>query len=462
MRAGIVPLVITFLALAWFPAPFTAADGPAGLPDLLVTPDDILFAIGDRWIRSAPVGAPSVWIWVAVESRGPGNVTSVNVTFEVNGTSLGTAPAVVYSDGGTPVLVARFNWSTGALPAGVFGVRATANDSSGDADPSDNSALANITFMEIDPRLAVILDGNGVVEAPVSESAACNARVTGNLTASELWGRTLDISLESRMDINWGSEVSPATFHVTGDSRIPFSADVTLPPATPAALYGTLNITASGRAGNSTATASAQAIVKVRPYFRFTLIYPGSRNISPGNNVYFLFTLTNAGNSADSYEVEINNTRELENKKWNLHISSPMILHVELGGSGSFWVEADSPRDWTLSTSTTETIIVQVTSTYAKDFGQDVSQTARLVIHVEGSYPPWDPLSSAVVILAAVVVAGILIQRRKRRSNGEPGNRGPYKTARGGLIGREDRPEAGLQRTGEPAGEKPVAGGEKK
>ena len=394
-----------------------AADTPASLPDLSL--ETIAFTVGRTLTRGAPVGTASVNITVFVDDKGLDNLTSANVTVEINGTQLGVSPLVNASSGDPWKLAAYFVWNTAALPAFQYPVRAFVNDTAGDAFPADNVADTYFMIAQRAPSLIVALD-KAVVQADITETAPGIADLTGNLTAADLFGQTLNISLTARTDLGWNTTVSPGTIFADKDGRRPFSARVIVPQGALATQSSVLTISAKASALDVDLSISMQAIVLASPYHRLTLdTNTPSRNIAPGDQAFFSVKLTNAGNAVDSFELEITNLKDLASKKWLVVLSANTLSRISPGDHKPFTVSAQSPRDWTLSKSEPQKIIIKATSLGAKDYQQVVSLTFPIYAYEKGSYPGWYnyyTIDLSIVLLVVAVVAGVWMWRRKRKA----------------------------------------------
>jgi len=397
--------------------PPAAAETLAPVPDLMVNNEWIVFSVGDIPTRGAPVGTQSVNITVFVYDKGIDNITSVNVTLDINGTRLGVMPAVNFSDGPLVTMAAYFAWDTGTLPAGVYSVRAQANDSAGDADPADNVAETNFTLAARPPTLTLELDPVAA-EANVTQTAPGMVDLTGNMTISDLCGQNVDWEIKSSVDDKWFSRGSESYYN-WGELRRRFHADILVPAATRADRPMTVLITASAQILEANITVSELAIVMVRPYFRFTLDsdFP-YREISPGNQAFFSFKLTNIGNAVDSFELKISNLDDLVGKGWKVKLSTNNLSKVQPGDFAPFRITARSPEEWTLWKSEPTGMTVQVASQGARDQKQVVTLRYPVYAYEKGSNPTWynwTTIELSIVILAVAGVAGFWMWRTKKR-----------------------------------------------
>ena len=398
------------------PALLPAASGaPASLPDLSIASFE--FTVGGTLTPSAPAGTPSVNITVFIDDKGLDNITSTNVTLDINGTPFGTAPVVNNTPADLWPLVAYFVWNTGELPAGKYPILAMVNDSAGDANPLDNSMATNFTIAPRAPGFNLALD-SAVVEAAITESAPGEVNLTGNITVADLYGQTLRIVLTSSTDIGWVTSVT-STVNASVDGRYPITASVRVPRGTSASQPGKLTVSASARALGDQLGGSVEALVTVRPYFRLTLdaVQP-SIEITPGSSCTFTIRLTNAGNANDSYKLEVRNLNDLVADREMATLSRLTLDRVRPGEYASFDVVFRSAEDWTLSKDESTTIIIRATSEGATQYKQTVSLSFPVYVHEKGSFPAWynwTTIGVTIVILAVVMAAGLVMWRRGRR-----------------------------------------------
>jgi hypothetical protein len=418
MSRTLLVCLLCLLGATACPAFLPAAADSAPLPDLY---PDLYFFVGNTTTTGVPAGTP-VAVIVYVQNNGPGNITSANVTLYLDGSLLATLPAR-YNFSGEGLYGIVYTWNTTSVPVGNYTIRAEVNDTAGDADPANNAVQRGFTIARLAPNIKLQLDAAVVITA-VTESSPGIATLTGNVTATGLGGQAMNISLAAVVDTGWKAVVSPGFAQADQDGRFLFSAEVTVPQGTSATVYGRLRVSASGRTQNDTLTASAEAIIQVRPYYRFTLYTSTPElDISPGSQAYFRISLTNAGNAVDSYDIGIDNLAQLISKKWTVVLSANTVARVSAGEYKMFSVSAQSPEDWTLSKDGATTIVIRATS----EGSENVTLTFPIYAFEKGSYPGWynwTTISLTAVILAVVVVAAVYVRLRKRKRTGEPGSRG--------------------------------------
>ena len=190
-------------------------------------------------------------------------------------------------------------------------------------------------------------------EAVVSPSAQGSVEFCGTVQVQHIIG-PVTITLMSSVDGGWASQCAPSTMEVRNESAVNFSVTVIVPQATPASIIGTLKVDARGQGTGYVITASCQAMITVKPYYRFSLNCTSPyQQIKPGNQAEFDVKVINEGNSVDSFELEIENQKELESKGWTITLSTAQVSGVQPLQNASFKVSAQSPKTnitsvWTL------------------------------------------------------------------------------------------------------------------
>lgn len=419
MRPALLVCILCLIGGTACPALLPAVTGaPASLPDLYILQDGIQLTVADTETPSAPVGTAVVNVTVHIGNKGPGNLTSANVTLTINGTPYGVSPVLVGYGGVQGAMAAVFSWNTGELPTGTYPVLAVVNDSAGDANPLDNSMETNFTIAPHAPGFNLALD-SAVVEAAITESAPGEVNLTGNITVADLYGQTLRIVLTSSTDIGWVTSVT-STVNASVDGRYPITASVRVPQGTSASQLGKLTVFASARALGEELGGSVEALVTVRPYFRLTMYTSQPAiEITPGSSCTFTIRLTNAGNANDSYSLEVRNLNELVADREMATLSRLTLDRVRASDFASFDVVFRSAEDWTLSKDETTTIVIRATSEGATQYKQTVALNFPIYVHEKGSYPAGynlTTISATTVTLAVVLVVGLVVWRQKKKN----------------------------------------------
>ncbi len=436
MRKTAISLLASLLAAV--PAAFLAAPGePAGLPDLAVK--DIILDVGGVETYGAPARTGMVNITVFVNNKDLDNLTSVFVTVFVNGTLLGVAPAAVPPFAGPGFLAASLAWDTASLPAGVYEVRAQANDSAGDLHPEDNAAGVPFTFSTRPPGLRLGLDRT-VVQTTASGITSRLVLLTGNITASDLNGQFLDVRVTSATDAGWVTAASPSKKLFVEDGAINFTASVVIPAGWRAG-SGLLNVTARARAIGLDLNATAAATVTVKPYFEAELsTRQPTIQIETGGSCTFTVTLRNDGNTNDSFPLEIANFGDLEAKDAAVFLSCRTLANVGPGETGTFKVNFRGPQDWTIWKQDSTLVLIGAISLGARSENRTVSRSLPVYACETGAFPPWINTLFIITMVLGVgmtLAIGILALLAFRKSRHLPAGKGP---ADGGPEDKEPKP----------------------
>jgi hypothetical protein len=416
-RAFLICVICLFIGTA-LPALPSAASEPA-LPDLY--PDLHVYVV-NQTATCATAGTPVAMV-IYVYNAGPGNITSANITISVDGSVIASVPAI-YDFSAEGYYGNIYTWNTTGVAPGNHTIGVLVNDTAGDANPANNTLEQNFTIVKPAPGMTMTLD-ESVVVAVVTESAPGLAVITGNITMTGLGNGTMNILLTSSVDIGWVSRIAPSRVQADRDGRYAISVCVTVPQGTSASQIGKAQISASGVAGNDSMWTSGAAFVQVHPYYRLTLDSKEAYiEIPPGGQARFEILLTNAGNAIDSYNLAIDNLKELTKKKWIVVLSANTVTGIEPGEYKSFMVIANSPDAWTMDKSEPTLIVVRATSTGNRTVGLSFP----IYAYEKGSNPAWynmTVLGSAVVVMAVVAAAGIWAARRRRTKPAKPAAKEP-------------------------------------
>ena len=410
-------LLVTCLALS-IPAVFPIASGaePAALPDLSITPGDIRFSVFGEEIDYASQEFGYITIGATFRNAGPGASTAQNVTFLDNGRFLALVPAggnLSASGTGNETHV-EFMWYIADTPTGIHTIRVEASDPLGDADPSDNAAGVNITVYGEPPVIAVKFD-TASKHAPVTATLPGIVTFTGSIVVDHPAG-PVNVSLEASVDKGWPCNLNVTSLVMTDYHEHPFCVTVTVPPATKNSEVGILLVKARAEADLMSGTAETKAIIMVDPYFCLTASAARSRaTAGPGENSIFEITFSNAGNSVDSYSINITNGADLKQKGWTFILNPASAGKVSPGAAKLLVVQVQPPVDWVPYKDEVTKITVKIASLNSRDFGPEVNATVSLTVGQKGFYLPSVCLTGLIVLLAVLVSAAVAYSLRRRK-----------------------------------------------
>jgi hypothetical protein len=253
------------------------------------------------------------------------------------------------------------------------------------------------------------------LQAKVTQSQLGAVTFGGNATVEKMPNiQRVTVTLQAVVNTGWPVVISPQTIAYVDPRTERFTVSVIVPPATSSTLTGNVIVTGSAKAaGLAPVVASASAVVTVAQYFKLRIeAEQPLREVRPGEITFNTVNVYNDGNGQDTFELEIENSRELAKAQWTVLLGSTdvSILQDEYA---VIKITAQTPQKWRLYAKEIHTITVKVTSAegrvknllYAKDY--------PIFIYMKGTYiPGFDPLLVIIAIGGAVAVVGVQRQRR--------------------------------------------------
>jgi hypothetical protein len=402
------------------------ADEPAPLPDHYIVPGELSFSV-DRVICLAAVRGSMVSISALVANAGPGNITPVMSSFFCGTALLGMTPLITnFTDmpGWSDIGLAYFVWDTAITEPGNHTIRVEVNASGGDSNLTNNSAEAVFRVTSAPPTMGLTVEP-GELQVDPTESMKGQGTFTGTVRMQGMDGSRAVVNLEASLDTGWLCMLSPHTIIITDDNPYTFSISVVVPEKTLANPPGILNVTARAKGPGYLVNATAMALVTPMPYYRVMIESDRAyQELAPGSNVMYTFSVTNKGNSVDSYDIEVANLRDLANNRWMITLSTSELRNIAPGESRIVRLVAQSPMETTLWKEGASMIIIKATSRGAQDRSLDVTQSFPMYAYERGSYPPeicFGTFGMAIVIVAALVIA-VAWRWRSKRKNASAGN----------------------------------------
>jgi hypothetical protein len=144
--------------------------------------------------------------------------------------------------------------------------------------------------------------------------------------------------------------------------------------------------------------------------------------VLPGEMASFSLVVKNPGNAVDSYELEIENLKQLKEQGWSVELDKTSISNLGPNGEVEITITAKHSQDWSweLYTSEATLIILKANSLGAQANSTVISQIFPLNAYQKGFNTPLVNLISGVTVaLVVLVVVGIVIRRRKRKARNE-------------------------------------------
>ncbi len=253
------------------------------------------------------------------------------------------------------------------------------------------------------------------LQAKVTQSQLGAVTFGGNATVEKMPNvQRVTVTLQAIVNTGWPVVISPQTIAYVNPRTERFTVSVIVPPATSSLITGNVIVSGSAKApGLSPVVASASAVVTVAQYFKLRIEAESPlREVKPGEITFNVVNVYNDGNGQDTFELEIENNKELAKNQWTVLLGSTDIS-IQQDEYSPVKITAQTPQKWRLYAKEIHTITVKVTSSegraknllYAKDY--------PIFIYMKGTYiPGFDPFLVIIAIGGAVAVVGIQRQRR--------------------------------------------------
>lgn len=252
------------------------------------------------------------------------------------------------------------------------------------------------------------------LQAKVTQSQLGAVTFGGNATVEKIQGiERVTVTLQAVVNTGWPVVLSPQTMPFINPTTQRFQVTVIVPPATSSLLTGNVIVTGSAKApGLSPIVAAASAVVTVSQYFKLRIEAESPlRQVKPGELTYNVVNVYNDGNGQDTFELEIENNKDLVKKQFTVLLGSTDIT-VQQDEYQPVRVTVQTPQKWTLYKKEMNTFILKVTSSEARAKNLLYVKTYPLYIYMKGYYiPGFDPF---MAILAIAFIAVIFKRRQDR------------------------------------------------
>lgn len=250
------------------------------------------------------------------------------------------------------------------------------------------------------------------LQAKVTQSQLGAVTFGGNATVEKISGiERVTVTLQAVVQTGWPVVISPQTIPFINPDTVRFTVTVIVPPATSSLLTGNVMVTGSAKApGLSPVVASASGVVTVAQYFKLRIEAESPlREVKPGELTYNVVNVYNDGNGQDTFELEIENNKDLVKSQWTVLLGSTDISVMQDEYS-AVRITAQTPQEWRLYAKEIHTIIIKVTSAEARAKQLLYDKTYPLYIYMKGYYiPGFDPF---MVVIAFALVA-VVFKRRQ-------------------------------------------------
>ena len=239
----------------------------------------------------------------------------------------------------------------------------------------------------------------------------------GNATVEKIQGiERVTVTLQAVVNTGWPVVLSPTTIPFINPRTERFSVTVIVPPAQSSLITGSVIITGSAKApGLAPIVASASAVVTVAQYFKLRIEAESPlREVKPGEITFNVVNVYNDGNGQDTFELEIENNKDLVKKQWTVLLGSTDISIMQAEYM-PVKITAQTPQKWTIYKKQIETITIKVTSAEGKAKNLLYTKTYPIFIYMKGTYiPGFDPF---MVVIAFAFVA--VVFKRRQEIEGE-------------------------------------------
>jgi hypothetical protein len=249
------------------------------------------------------------------------------------------------------------------------------------------------------------------LQAKVTQSQLGAVTFGGNATVEKIQGiERVTVTLQAVVNTGWPVVLSPQTIPFINPRTERFQVTVIVPPATSSLITGNVIITGSAKApGLAPIVASASAVVTVAQYFKLRIEAEAPlREVKPGEITFNVVNVYNDGNGQDTFELEIENNKELAKNQWTVLLGSTDIS-IQQDEYMPVKITAQTPQKWRLYAKEIHTITVKVTSAEGRTRNLLYTKTYPIFIYMKGTYiPGFDPF----LVVIAFALISVAFKRR--------------------------------------------------
>jgi hypothetical protein len=249
------------------------------------------------------------------------------------------------------------------------------------------------------------------LQAKVTQSQLGAVTFGGNATVEKISGiERVTVTLTAVVNTGWPVVISPSTIAYINPDTVKFTVTIIVPPGTSSLTTG--NVMVSGTATApiiSPVVANAGAVVTIAQYFKMRIEAESPlREVKPGDLTYNVVNVYNDGNGMDTFELEIENLKDLVKDQWTVLLGSTDIS-VPQEEYSPVKITAQTPQEWRLWAKEINSIIIECTSFEARAKNELYSKSYPLYIYMRGYHiPGFDPF---MVIIAFAFIA-VVFKRR--------------------------------------------------
>jgi hypothetical protein len=256
------------------------------------------------------------------------------------------------------------------------------------------------------------------LQARITQAQLGAVTFGGNASVEKIQGiERVTVTLQAVVNTGWPVVVSPQTMVFINPRTERFQVTIIVPPSTSSLLTGNVIVTGQAKApGLAPIVSAASGVVTVGQYFDLTIEAESPlRQVKPGELTQNVINVYNEGNGQDTFELEIENNKDLVDNQFTVLLASTDIT-VQQDEYQPVRITVQTPQKWTLYKKEMMSIVVKVTSSEARTKNQLYSKTYPLFIYMKGYYiPAFDPFMAVLVL---VFVAVVFKDRRDRSVRG--------------------------------------------
>jgi len=263
--------------------------------------------------------------------------------------------------------------------------------------------------------------------AHVTEQSPGIVTFTGQFSVDKLPVQRAVVTLDSRVDTGWVSNVSPSTAVFTSTTPQSLTVTVVVPQKTLSTVTGTLIVHATMNAGGQTAEDTDNATITVEQYYMLNLTSenPFFETDKPGVSATYKVLVANRGNGPDSFALEISNLKELVSWRWAVALDKEATPPIQPGLNSEVVVTVTSAKDASVFEAMTRALVLKASSVGASANYQNISLSLHLYYHQKAIDPVFDVTVPIIIVAVAVASVAVVIWRwrksRARKAQAAPG-----------------------------------------
>ena len=245
------------------------------------------------------------------------------------------------------------------------------------------------------------------LRATVTQSQLGAVTFSGNATVEKMpYLERVSVTLQAVVNTGWPVVISPQTMVFVQSGTQKFHLTVIVPPATSSLVSGSVIVTGTAKVtGLAPIVATAGGVVTVAQYYKLRIEAESPlREVKPGDITFNVVNIYNDGNGLDTFELEIENNKDLVEKQWTVLLASTDV-GVAQDEYAIVKITAQSPQKWSVYSKEIETITIKVTSSEGRAKNMIYTKTYPIFIYLKGTHiPGFDPFLAILAIAFGTVV----------------------------------------------------------